>query len=194
MPRRKREAGAGTIHHVVARGNDRTSIFRDDADRMAFLRRLRSTSEQYTLLIHAYCLMNTHVHVVIQCVAGNLGQAMRFLLGGYAHSFNRRHARTGHLFEGPFDSRPIESERYVLTAVGYVISNPVGAGLCDHPRDHPWSSYGTMLGTVSAPVVDIAPLALDLLSPDLDVARGRFEARATRHAARLIERRGQAEA
>jgi putative transposase len=174
MPRRKREAGAGTIHHVVARGNDRRTIFRDDADRMAFLRRLRSTCDRYTLLIHAYCLMDTHVHVVVQCVAGNLGQAMRFLLGGYAHSFNRRHGRTGHLFEGPFDSRPIESESYLLTAIAYDLLNPVRAGICAHPEDYRWSSYRTLLGSETAPVVDVSTLVLELLTADLDVARRRF--------------------
>ena len=99
MPRRAREDAPNTIHHVTARGNDRRPIVLDDADRMAFLRRLRAICERQGLVVHGYCVMDTHVHLVVQTSSGSLTHAMRFLFGGYAHSFNKRHRRTGHLFE-----------------------------------------------------------------------------------------------
>jgi putative transposase len=190
VPRKPRDAAPGTIHHVTVRGNNRAGIFLDDADRMAFLRRLRLTAHRSAIVVHAYCLMDTHVHLVLQPESSDLGQRMQFLLGGYAHSFNRRHARTGHLFEGPFDSRLIENETYLLTAVIYVVLNPVRAGICAQPGDYRWSSYQTTVGKVTAPVVDISPLVLGLLTADLEHARRRFDAYATRQAELLVATAG----
>ncbi len=190
MPRRAREDAAGTIHHVTTRGNNRTAIVRDDADRMAFLRRLRLTVERFELVLHAYCLMDNHVHLVLQRPSGTLGEPVRFLCGGYAHSFNRRHGRTGHLFEGPFDSRPIASESYLLTAVAYDVLNPVRAGICAHPVEYAWSSYRTMVGRVTAPTVEVSPFVLDLLAQDRETARRVFAQYVSEQAALWRERPG----
>ena len=68
-----------------------------------------------------------------------LSAGMRRLNGLHAQRFNRRYDRVGHLFQGRFDSRVIESDEYLYDACEYVAQNPVAAGICDAPEDWPWS-------------------------------------------------------
>ena len=74
----------------------------DDEDRRWFLGKLARVSEREGWRVHAYCLMNTHIHVVVETPNANLGVGMQRLLGGHAFDFNRRHGRLGHLFAGPY--------------------------------------------------------------------------------------------
>ena len=86
-------------------------------------------------------LMDTHHHAVVETAEPNLGHGMQRALGGYAHSFNARHGREGHLFHGPFWSRRLYGDGHFLTACLYAVLNPVAAGICAHPREWPWCSY-----------------------------------------------------
>ena len=90
----------GALYHVTSRGNERKAIFRDDADRQLFLNTLAQVIERFHWLCHAYCLMGNHYHLVVETADSNLSKGMRQLNGVYTQTYNRRHRRVGHLFQG----------------------------------------------------------------------------------------------
>ena len=168
---------------MTARGNNRNPIVVDDADRMTLLRRLRAVAERTSLVVHAYCVMDNHLHAVVQPSSATLGTSMRLLLGGYAHGFNKRHGRTGHVFEGPYDERPVRGERYLIAACVYVVLNPVRAGVCVHPSEWRWSSYRTTAGLEPRPVVAVSDVVLGSFGARKGAARRAFAALVEREAA-----------
>jgi len=128
------------IFHATGRANFGVALFVEDLDRLDFLQLLRSTVDLFEWRCHAYCLMSTHYHLVLEASRAQLSAGMRRLNGDYARRFNRRHGRRGHLFEERFSSFVLRDERHLEAAVEYVLSNPVRAGLCAHARDWQWSA------------------------------------------------------
>ena len=102
MARPLRIEFAGALYHITSRGDRRESIYEDDEDRETFLDVLAEVIERYNWICHAFCLMTNHYHLLIETVEGNLSQGMRQLNGVYTQTSNRRHNRTGHLFQGRF--------------------------------------------------------------------------------------------
>lgn len=125
----------------MARGVDRRPIFVDDEDRAGFLERLRRIEGETGARVVAYCLMGNHFHFAIQVGPVPLAMVMQRLLAGYAMRFNRRHERTGHLFEARYKANVCLDDRYLLGLINYIHMNPVRAGLVSSPKDWPWSSY-----------------------------------------------------
>ena len=173
VPRRPREEAPGAIHHVVAQGNAGQAIFFDDTDRITWLRQLCRVTQDSSWECLAYCLMSTHLHLVLLTPQPNLGRGMQRLIGGYAFSFNRRHGRSGHLFLGPYYSRVVAGESHLVSACFYVVLNPVAAGLCAHPSEWRWSSYAATAGDIEDG--NVRPdLLLGLIDDDLPNARRRY--------------------
>jgi REP element-mobilizing transposase RayT len=140
----------GAVYHVTSRGNAGQAIFKDDRDRDELLATLRRVTERFRWRCHAYCLMPNHYHLVIETPGGNLVQGMRQLNGVYTQSFNRRHARTGHVFQGRYKAILVQKESHLLEVCRYVVLNPVRAGLAKRPDNWKWSSYGGTSG-IKAP-------------------------------------------
>ncbi len=153
MARPLRIEFSGAVYHVTSRGNDRRTIFRDDEDRRRFLEVLGRTVVRWGWVVHAYCLMGNHYHLVIETPEPNLSRGMRQLNGEYTQAFNRRHVRVGHLFQGRFKALVVEKESHLLELCRYVVLNPVRArGMrVGSPEDWPWSSYRATAGRGSAP-------------------------------------------
>jgi putative transposase len=141
----------GGIYHVTARGNDRQTIFEDDADCSLFLIVLASVVTRYRLRCHAYCLMSNHYHVLLQTPEGNLSAAMRQLNGVYTQRFNRSHERCGHVLQGRFGAQLVNGQAYLLEVCRYIVLNPVRASLVSHPRDWRWSSFRATAGEGTVP-------------------------------------------
>jgi REP-associated tyrosine transposase len=116
VPRKPREEAPGAIHHVIAQGNNGQPIVHDDVDRLVLLRQICRAEGDLGWECLAYCLLDTHIHLVLLTPQPNLGRGMRWLLGGYAFTFNRRHERTGHLFAGPYYAKLIEGESHLVKA------------------------------------------------------------------------------
>jgi REP-associated tyrosine transposase len=140
----------GALYHVTSRGTDRKRIFKDDSDRELLLTTLAQVNERCHWICHAYCLMNNHYHLVIETPDGNLSKGMRQLNGVYTQTFNKRHGRAGHLFQGRFKAILIQKDSHFLEVCRYVVLNPVRAKTIDHPRQWKWSSYRATAGTASA--------------------------------------------
>ena len=141
----------GAIYHITSRGNARLPVFEEDHDRRRFLVILKEVVKRYNWLCHAYCLMENHYHLLVETVDGNLSRGMRHLNGVYTQTFNRRHNRVGHVFQGRFKSVLVEQDSYLLELCRYVVLNPVRAGIVKHPGTYKWSSYKYTSGLVKAP-------------------------------------------
>ena len=132
----------GIPSHVTLRGNDRRSVFRSDGDRLGFLKELREAARDHGLAIHAYVLMTNHVHLLATGAGpASLAQTIESVGRKYVPRFNRRHERTGTLWEGRYRSTLVESDRYFLNCQRYIELNPVRAGLAPDPALYIWSSH-----------------------------------------------------
>lgn len=151
MARPLRIEFAGALYHVTSRGDRREPIFEDDEDRVRFLSILAEVVDRFNWLCHAWCLMTNHYHLVVETPDGNLSKGMRQLNGMYTQASNRRHHRTGHLFQGRFQGILVDKDSYLLELTRYVVLNPVRAGMVKHPGKYPWSSYRAMVGEAPPP-------------------------------------------
>ena len=113
----------------------------DDADRRSYLGRFNSVARDRGWTIHASCLLDTHHHGVVETPSPDLGQGMRLVVGGHAAWFNNRHGRSGAVFGDRYWSTRVDDGAHLLRAAIYALVNPVAAGVVDHPREWPWSSY-----------------------------------------------------
>jgi putative transposase len=141
----------GALYHVISRGNERSAIFRDDRDRGFFLGTLGSVVHATGWLLHSYCLLGNHYHLLIETPNENLSKGMHSLNGRYSQTFNRRHARAGHVLEGRFKAVLVEKEAHLLELHRYIVLNPVRAGLVAGPEDWIWSSYRATCGLRKRP-------------------------------------------
>jgi REP element-mobilizing transposase RayT len=173
MPRRPRYEASGALHHVVSRGNAGEAIVRNDIDRGRFLDLLDEAIARYRWRCLAYCLLDTHFHVVLRTPEPNLGDGMQWLKSRYAEDLNFRHGRTGHVFGGRFYSAPLESDSHLITALLYVFLNPVRAGLGRSPADWTWSSYPATIGEHAPRFLDVASV-LELFGAEPSLARARL--------------------
>ena len=130
------------MHHVIARGNARGALFRDNRDRRRYLWLLHGAVQRVAWVVRAYCLMTNHVHLLIETPEPNLGEGMRWFHGHYGRYFNDRHGRDGHVFQGRYKSVRQSDDDHLLRTRAYIAFNPVTAGLCGHPDDYPWSWDG----------------------------------------------------
>ncbi|MCP3870370.1 MAG: transposase [Gammaproteobacteria bacterium] len=141
----------GALYHVTSRGDRREDIYEDDADRVTFLGILGQIVDSRNWVCHAYCLMPNHYHLVIETPDGNLSKGMRQLNGVYTQASNRRHGRSGHLFQGRYKAILVDADTYLLELARYVVLNPVRAGLTKDPCKWRWSSYRAITGKVPTP-------------------------------------------
>jgi len=129
MARTVRVEFSDAAYHVTSRGNERRLIFRDEVDRRRFLETLGECCERFGLVVHAYCLMPNHYHLLVQTPRANLSRAIGWFQTTYSIRFNRRHRRCGHLVQGRFKAHLIDADAYARQLVRYVHLNPV------RPRD-----------------------------------------------------------
>ena len=145
MPRGPRLLVPGAYYHVYGRGNRRQRTYLDDDDRRVFLDRLVRIAVDSGAEIVAHCLMPNHFHLLVRPGPRGLADLMHRLLCSYANWFNRRHGTVGHLYQGRYGSRPLETVGDVLVVLRYIHLNPVAAGLVADPWHWPWSSHGMHL-------------------------------------------------
>ena len=180
MGRHARKSGESNIYHVMLRGINRQEIFEDREDEDKFLTLLDEYKLRCGFAVYGYCLMNNHVHLLLHgarnpciCRIGDtevelgpgesLSQAIKRLGVSYVMFFNRKYARTGHLFQDRFKSEPIDGDPYFLMALRYIHRNPIKAGICAQPEAYYASSYREYIGASPVLHTDV-DFALSILS------------------------------
>jgi REP element-mobilizing transposase RayT len=146
MARALRITFPGAFYHVTSRGNERKAVFKGKRDREKFLEYLESASRRYDALIHAYCLMDNHYHLLLETPSGNLPQIMRHINGAYTTYFNVKRNRAGHLFQGRYKSILVDIDEYAKELSRYIHLNPVRAKMVEIPEEYEWSSYRQYIG------------------------------------------------
>lgn len=150
MARALRIEFPGAYYHITARGNEKKDIFRSRKDRQQFLSYIESASERYSAVIHAYCLMTNHYHLLMETPRGNLSEIMQYVNGAYTTYFNVKRKRSGHLFQGRFKSIVVDADEYAMELSRYIHLNPVRAGVVEKPEKYEWSSYRAYIGNAGA--------------------------------------------
>lgn len=151
MPRRSRIDAAGALHHVMVRGIERGEVFGNDTDRNHFLERLGKILEDTKTLCYAWALIPNHFHLLLRTGTVPISTVMRRLLTGYALWYNRRHRRSGHLFQNRFKSILCQEDVYLLELVRYIHLNPIRARLVedlDELGRYKYSGHSVLMGRI----------------------------------------------
>jgi len=160
MARLARLAAAGQIHLLIQRGHNGQPVFVDRADRETYLRLLRDAAVTSQVAIHAYALTENEVMLLATPLdATGMSRMMQSLGRRYVAAFNRRHGRSGTLWDGRFRATVVEAEHHFAACLCYVELAPLRAGLGRDAQAYPWSSARHHLGLASDPLVSEHPLA-----------------------------------
>ncbi len=154
MARKPRVEFDGALYHVIARGNQRQRIFQDDRDRGAYLERIEHYRQRYGFRLYAYVLMSNHVHLLLETKKVGLSRIMQGIQASYTQSYNRRHRKAGHLFQGRYKAILCDRNAYLLELVRYIHLNPARLRDPHDPWRYRWSSHRAYLGKGSPVKVD----------------------------------------
>ena len=159
MSRLPRLTVPGYPHHIIQRGNNRQPIFVDQQDYERLLADLKQQADLHKVAVHGYVLMSNHLHLLVTPeTADGVPLMMQGVGRAYVRWFNRRHGRSGTLWEGRYRSTLIEAERYLLACMAYIELNPVRAGMVAAPAQYPWSSHAHHAGLRADPLLKPHPL------------------------------------
>lgn len=148
MARLPRIAAADLPHHLMQIGNNRQPIFVDEQDRAAWCEHLRESALNAGVEIHAYVQMDNHAHLLAtpRGDADGLGRMMQALGRRYVAAFNRRHGRTGTLWEGRYRAAVVDPSSMLLACMRYIETHPQRSGLVAEAARYAWSSLPHHLG------------------------------------------------
>lgn len=149
MPRQARLDAPGLLYHVIGRGIEGGKIFSDDQDRFAFLDRLGKVAIDTATPVYAFALIPNHFHLLLRRGGTRLSRVMQRLLTSYALKFNKRHRRSGYLFQNRYKSIICQEESYFLELVRYIHLNPVRANIVssiEELKNYRFSGHSLLVG------------------------------------------------
>ena len=143
MPRIARLFINNACHHLVVRGSQGKPVFVDNNDYLYYLKQIHKYKVKYKCLIYAYCLMDNHVHIVAEFPWGvrSMSKFMHCLNQSYAMKFNKKYAKSGHLWQNRYKNFVVLKNNYLLNLLAYVEHNPVRAKIVSNSEEYHWSSY-----------------------------------------------------
>ena len=141
MPRIQRKKSKTGYYHIIIRGNEKRNIFNDDKDRLRFIDILYQKKKKDAFHLHAFCLMDNHVHMMMSEGLEDIAKVMQRITVSYVYYFNQKYKREGHLFQDRFRSEVVENDSYLISLARYIHQNPVKAGMVKSAGDYKWSSY-----------------------------------------------------
>lgn len=107
---------------------------------------IKNSLEKYKCILHAYCLMTDHIHLLLETGDMEIWKFMKYMSECYAMYLNHKYSYRGHVFESRYKSCLVKEDAYFLQTSRYIHLNPVKAQMTNYPEDYPWSSYQTMIG------------------------------------------------
>ncbi|MGR3319159.1 MAG: transposase [Candidatus Anammoxibacter sp.] len=146
MTRPLRVEYPGAFYHVFSRGNAGEKVFKGERDKEKFLEYMGKFTERFSVVMHTYCIMSNHYHLLIETQEANLSAAIQWLNISYAIFYNKKHQRSGHIFQGRFKSILVDKDEYIKQLSRYIHLNPVRAKIVQKPLDYTWSSYSSFIG------------------------------------------------
>ena len=150
MPRKPRIDLAG-YHHVINRGVNRSNVFIDEDDYDMFLKIVCKACRAYQVILHDYCLMSNHFHLLVETKMENLSLFMKHINSNYAIYANKKQKRSGHFWQGRFYSRYINSDEYYYALIRYIEQNPIEAGLVEKIAQYPYT-LGSVIANRKVPI------------------------------------------
>lgn len=130
----------GGIYHIIQRGNNRNSIFREEIDKGYFIKLLKKYKLGLGYKVYGFVLMDNHYHLILQTLGEKLQNVMHRINLSYSRFFNNKYERLGHTFQGRYKSILVQDEKYLLSLLRYIHQNPIKANLCNNLKDYRWSS------------------------------------------------------
>ena len=150
MPRKPRIEIPG-YYHIINRGVEQRDVFLDEEDFDTFEELLCDLTKEFDIILHNFCLMNNHYHLLIEIKKENLSKFMRQLGMNYSIYFNKRYKRVGHLWQGRYKSWYVTDEAYLYTLIRYIEQNPLKAGMVDDLKSYRHSSYRFFIDAAPVP-------------------------------------------
>lgn len=159
MPRSARILLENTCYHIIARGNQKQEVFFETIDYERYLQLLKKYKLKYHFKLYGYCLMNNHIHMIIDpSQSHELSKVMQGLNLSYSIWFNAKYDKIGHLWQDRFKSVVIQKDEYLLTCINYIEANPVRGNIVKNPFDYSWSSYRERILDIKNGILDIPKL------------------------------------
>lgn len=158
MPRKPRTLVDGGCYHVIARGNNRQTVFALEGGHAHFLALVARPKTKYPAQLYHYCLMSNHIHLLLEIEEGHqLPKLMQFVLQSYARWFCTQQRDSGHVWQGRYKSPLVAQDSYFLEAGRYIERNPLRAKLVTDLKEYPWSSYAYYADGRENPLLDEDP-------------------------------------
>lgn len=155
MPRKPRVISSTNIYHIILRSINQHIIFEEEADFHKFLFILSDCKSNYDIDIYAYCLMDNHIHLLLNSSLSTLSSFFQSLGSRFVRWYNSKYSRSGHLFQERYHSIPVESNSQYLSTITYIHNNPVKASVCRYPSEYRWSSFNAFYGEKN-PLINIS--------------------------------------
>ncbi|RFU69521.1 transposase [Peribacillus saganii] len=149
MPRQPRVWYPGAMYHIVARGNRRSAIFTDHLDYKMYLAILEDVRIMMPFVLHSYCLMTNHLHLQLETAHHHIQYIMKEMHSRYAVYLNQRLKTDGHVFQGRYGAKLIETDAYFLEVSRYIHRNPLEAKMVVNLGDYQWSSYASYVNPLN---------------------------------------------
>ncbi len=142
MPRQRRILLPQSCYHIMARGNNKNIVFKEDRDYLYFLDLILKYKKQHPFNLYHYCLMPNHIHFLIQTKkAADFSVFMKKLDLSYFHYYKKKYGWVGHFWQNRFKSQPVGKDNYFMQCGKYIELNPVRANIVKDPNDYLYSSY-----------------------------------------------------
>ncbi len=170
IARRPRVYFPGALYHVIARGNQRQSIFLDEKDFNSYLSYLSEYKAKFSFFLYAFALMGNHCHLLLEVNEVPLSKIMHVLQFRYTRYFNKRYRKVGHLFQGRYKAILCDKESYLLELIRYIHLNPVRAEIVEDPERYPWTGHLAYLGKGEKNFID-SDMVLRQLAKKRSLAR-----------------------
>ena len=141
MPRLPRICVEGAISLVTSRGSLEDPLFKDPHDYQAYRHLIAEYRRRHGVKLFAYCLLPDHVHLCVETDPSSLSAFMHDLTVAYTKAFNKRHGRSGHLFQQRFKTVIVEKGTRLLPVTAYLHAHPIRSGIAADAAGHPFTSY-----------------------------------------------------
>jgi putative transposase len=167
MARRRIVFSSNAYYHIYNRGAHQSDIFRNDADYVFLLKKLKELTAGYNISVIAYCLMSNHYHFLLrQDGEIEISSFMQALFNSYSKAFNTKYQHSGTLFEGPYKAIAVDTGPYLLHLCRYIHRNPLEASMVVKPEQWHYSNYLEFIGLRQGTLVDTEFVQVNFGAPE----------------------------